>query len=62
MVLDEPNFEKWKAGAEHQSFTRTGYVPGGKIAITLDPGTYVLIIDNQKGDEELSIQADFELQ
>ncbi len=62
LVLDETNFEKWKTGADHQSLARTGYVPGGKIAVALDPGTYFLIIDNQQGNEELSIQTDFALQ
>jgi len=62
MVLDEENFEKWKAQTEFKSRVGTGYVPGGKISPTLEPGSYFLIVDNRSNADPKSVTADFILE
>jgi len=62
VVVDEENFEKWKAQTEFKSRAGTGYVPGGKISPTLDPGTYFLIVDNRSNPDPTPVRADFMLE
>ena len=62
VVVDEENFEKWKQQSAFISRAVTGYVPGGKISPTLEPGTYFLVIDNRENAEARSVRADFVLE
>ena len=62
LVLDDGNFEKWKAGTEFKSVSATGFVPGGKIVRTVQPGTYHLVVSGRGGPgpaAEKSVRASF---
>ncbi|HEX6126972.1 MAG TPA: hypothetical protein VFZ23_16485 [Pyrinomonadaceae bacterium] len=61
-VIGERYFEDWKQGAQTPTFARTGYVPGGKISLLLEPGAYILLIDNRQNHEPQNIQTDFLLE
>ena len=61
VVVDEENFEKWRQQTDFTSRAKTGYVPGGKISPTLEPGTYFLVIDNRENADTRSVRADFVL-
>ena len=62
VVVDEENFEKWKQRSDFTSRVVTGYVPGGKISPTLEPGTYFLVIDNRENPDPQPVRADFVLE
>lgn len=62
VVVDEENFEKWKQRTDFKSRVGTGYVPGGKISPTLEPGVYFLIIDNRENSDQQPVRADFTLE
>ena len=62
LLLDDANFEAWKAGTEFKSVSATGFVPGGKVVRVLPPGTYHLVISNRGGpgeQAEKSVRATF---
>ena len=62
VVLDDANFEKWKIGSEYRSIIQTGYVPGGRIAPVVEPGTYHLVIDNRRSTLPQALDSDFALE
>ncbi len=63
LVIDEQHLEQWKTGSEdHKFLSRTGYVPGGKVSLVLEPGAYLLLIDNRENDEGRTVHADFQLE
>ena len=62
LVLTEENFENWKSGANHETLAQTGYVPGGKINVVLEPGVFFLVIDNRQGGSDQSLYVDFDLE
>jgi hypothetical protein len=62
LVLKEDDFENWKLDHEYKALTQTGYVPGGKIHSVLEPGSYVLIIDNRRNADSRSVRADLILE
>ena len=62
LVIDETNFENWVRNLDYDPVTQTGYVPGGKISPTLEPGTYFLIIDNRENKSDRSVRVDFGLE
>lgn len=62
LVIREDDFENWKLDSVYGSLTQTGYVPGGKIHSVLEPGTYFLIIDNRRNNDNRSVRADFFLE
>lgn len=62
VVIDEENFGQWKQQLDFNSRARTGYVPGGKISPTLEPGSYFLIIDNRLNPEVQPVTANFALE
>ena len=47
LILDEANFEKWRAGTEFTAVNSTGRVPIGRVSRELGPGTYFLVFDNR---------------
>lgn len=61
LVLDEPNFENWKAQGEYRAIVTTGRVPGGRISPVFGPGTFFLVIDNRANDKNQSVETDFSL-
>ena len=60
LILNESNFEKWKAGEEFVAATSTGSVPRGHITRTLDSGVYYLVLDNRASKDKVGeIDTDF---
>lgn len=63
IVLDEKNFELFKAGGVVQKIVGTGSIPGGRIDRSVDPGTYHLVFDNRLGKEKVDLaEADFSIE
>ncbi len=62
LVISAEHLQPWKLSSDHPFLTRTGYVPGGKMNLVLEAGTYVLVIDNREGDENQSVDVDFHLE
>ena len=61
LVLDEANFENWKAEAEYRAIVTTGKVPWGRISPVVGPGTFFLVIDNRASNTAQSVEANFSL-
>ena len=61
-VINEADLEAWKSGSDVKAFTRMGYVPAGKISVVLEPGAYLLLLDNRNGTEDQTIETDFQLE
>ena len=61
LVLDEANFESWKAQGEFRPIVATGVVPGGRISPVLGPGTFFLVIDNRASDTKQTVETEFSL-
>lgn len=59
LVLDDANFENWKAQREYRAVVTTGVVPGGRINPVVGPGTFFLVIDNRASDKTQSVETDF---
>ena len=62
IVLDGPNFEKWKLSSYYDPVTETGYVPGGKVTPVLEPETYFVVIDNRSNESPQSVRVEFRLE
>lgn len=62
LVMDEKNFDNWKANIDYAAITQTGYVPGGRVGPVLEPGTYLLVIDNRRSDVPRKVRAEFSLE
>lgn len=62
LVVSAEHLQPWKLGSDHPFLTRTGYVPGGKMNLVLEVGSYILLIDNREGDENQSVDVDFHLE
>jgi hypothetical protein len=62
LVMDEPNYEKWKLNSDYHAFAETGYVPGGKVAPVLAPGTYFVVIDNRANESSQRPTTEFVLE
>jgi hypothetical protein len=62
LVIREDDFENWKLDSGYGALAQTGYVPGGKINSVLEPGTYLLIIDNRRNDDNRFVRTDFILE
>lgn len=61
LVLDEANFETWKAQGDYRAVVTTGAVPGGRISPVFGPGTFFLVIDNRANDKNQLVETDFSL-
>ena len=61
-VIRAEHLQPWKLGSDHPFLTRTGYVPGGKVNLVVEAGTYVLLIDNRASDEPQSVDVDFHIE
>src|SRR5215213_3178291 len=62
IVIDAPNFEKFKLNSDYDPVTRTGYVPGGKVTPVVEPGTYFIVIDNRSNESPQSVRVEFKLE
>ena len=59
LVMDAANFERWKAGAGFERLSQTGAVPGGKISLVMEAGTYYLVLNNRGGSGDTPVEAHF---
>lgn len=57
MVVSAEDLELWKQGLQFESISRTGYLPGGKIYVTLNAGSYALILDNRRSGKPVGMLA-----
>lgn len=55
LILDETNFEKWRAGNEFTAVNSTGRVPVGRVSRALEPGTYFLVFDNRASTDKKAV-------
>ena len=62
LVLDELNFENWKAHLVYRALATTGAVPAGKVSPMLEPGTYYLVISNRGNANSQSVETEFNLE
>lgn len=61
VVLDAENFERWKRGFEYKRLAETNVIPGGKINLVIDPGTYYLVLDNRRSAKDQPVEAHFDV-
>jgi hypothetical protein len=61
LVVDAENFERWKSGSEYKRLAETNVIPGGKINLVIDPGTYYLILDNRRSANDQPVEAHFDV-
>lgn len=61
-VINEADIELWKAGADVKALAKVGYVPGGKISVALEPGVFLLVMDNRDGESLRVVRVDFRLE
>ena len=62
VVVRETDFENWKRGVEVKPIVKTNFVPGGKLAPTLEPDAYYVIVDNRDSDQQQVVTTDFVLE
>lgn len=55
LILDEANFEKWRAGNEFIAVNSTGRVPVGRVSRQLAPGIYFLVLDNRASPDKKAV-------
>ena len=62
-VLKAADMERWKAGEEVKLLTNTGQVPRGTVTRVLEPGSYIIVLDNRAGSEPMRlVESDFEVE
>lgn len=52
-VIKAEDFNMWKSGGEVPTLVSTGVVPRGTITRVLEPGEYILVLDNRSGSETI---------
>lgn len=62
VVLKEDQFEPWRNGKPYQAVSQTGFVPGGRVHIVLEPAVYYFLVDNRPSDTSQAVQLDFTLE
>ena len=60
LVMSADNYELWKNGKVYKRLSETGDIPGGKINLAIEPGTYYLVLDNRRSSETRTVEAFFE--
>lgn len=61
-VIDEQNFEKFKAGEDFKHVLSAGNTPGGQTQRTLEPGVYKIVIDNRhETEKDVNVVCNFEV-
>lgn len=48
-VITAEDVEEWKEGREVKFLTNTGPVPRGTVKRVLEPGSYIMLLDNRSG-------------
>lgn len=62
-IIRSTELENWKADSEVAPIVSTGSVPRGFITRVIEPGHYVLLIDNRmNGDAMKLIESDFKVE
>jgi hypothetical protein len=59
LVLDAANFERWKVDSDYKRLAETGKVHIGKIELSIDAGTYYLVLDGRHSSVDLPVEANF---
>lgn len=54
-VINAGDFNMWKSGSDVKTLVSTGVVPRGTISRTLEPGTYLFVLDNRTGTETIAL-------
>ena len=54
-VIRAEDFNMWKNGGDISTLVATGDVPRGTITKVLEPGYYLLVLDNRKGGEQITL-------
>lgn len=54
-ILAAADLEKWKAGERVRLLTNTGPVPRGTVERVLEPGDYVVVLDNRPNEQPILI-------
>ena len=55
VIVTAAGLEGWKAGEEVKVVTNTGTVPRGIIKRVMEPGDYVIVLDNRMNQETMRI-------
>jgi hypothetical protein len=55
VIVNAADLEKWKAGEDVKVITNTGTVPRGIVKRVMDPGEYVIVLDNRMNQETMRI-------
>lgn len=62
-IIRSGDLDNWKAGSEVPTIVSTGAVPRGFITRVIEPGNYVLIIDNRMNADTLKLaESDFRIE
>ena len=59
LLLDEANFESWKAQNEFRSIVATGAIPVGRINPVFGPGIFFLVLDNRANGHKQTVETEF---
>ena len=63
VIVKAADLEPWKAGEEVKMVTNTGKVPRGIVKRVMDPGEYVIVLDNRMNQETMRIaESNFSVQ
>jgi hypothetical protein len=62
VLLPASELDPWRNGLEHRRIAETGYVPGGRVSRELEPGSYLLILDNQSSPVDREVTANFSVE
>lgn len=55
VIVNAADLERWKAGEEVKLVTQTGTVPRGIVKRMMEPGNYVIVLDNRMNQETMRI-------
>jgi len=62
-IMSAADLEKWKRGEEVKFLTNTGPVPRGTVKRVLEPGNYIIVLDNRAGTEPIRVtESSFEVE
>ena len=63
VIVNAADLDRWKAGEEVKLVTQTGTVPRGIVKRKMDPGNYVIVLDNRMNQETMRIpESNFSVQ
>ena len=63
VIVNAADLDRWKTGEEVKLVTQTGTVPRGIVKRVMEPGEYVIVLDNRMNEETMRIpESDFSVQ